>query len=124
MAAKRRIAQRYTEILEDVPGLTPMREARWAFSTFWMYSVLVEEEQYGIDSRALLRRLDRMSIQSRPLWQPLHQSPAHAGAQTMGGDGGDGDLSKGFEPALFGGAGRSANIYFAGASGMYTRLNQ
>lgn len=78
--AKRRIFAAYSEALSNCPGITPMREAEeWAFSVYWMYTVLVEENIYGIDSRALMARLTDASIQSRPLWQPLHCSPAHAG---------------------------------------------
>jgi dTDP-4-amino-4,6-dideoxygalactose transaminase len=33
-----------------------------------------------MDSRALLRYLGEQKIQARPLWQPMHQSAAHAGA--------------------------------------------
>lgn len=81
--AKRRIAQVYAEGLKDVPGITPMGEAHWAFSTFWLCTVLVDQEVYGVGSRELLRRLARAGIQSRPLWQPLHLSPAHTGTQAM-----------------------------------------
>ena len=74
---KRRIAARYTAALSGVPGLTPMREAVWASSVFWMFTVLIDAEKYGMDSRELLRALDAVGIQSRPLWQPLHRSLAH-----------------------------------------------
>ena len=78
IAAKRRIATIYTEALQDVPGITPMREAPWAYSIFWLYIVLVDEAKFDLDSRALLRKLDEAGIQTRPLWQPLHRSPAYA----------------------------------------------
>jgi perosamine synthetase len=78
--AKRRIAAAYGEALAAVPGVAPMREAAWARSAFWMYTVLVDEARYGISSRELLRELAAFNIQARPLWQPLHLSAAHAGA--------------------------------------------
>jgi perosamine synthetase len=77
LAAKRTIASRYAEALADVPGITPMPEARWATSAFWMYTVRVDPKAYGRDSRALLRALDQQRIQTRPLWQPIHLSKAH-----------------------------------------------
>lgn len=80
-AAKRAMAERYRDGLDGVPGLTPMREARWAKSTFWMYTVLVDAARYGMDSRALLAALAKEGVMTRPLWQPMHLSPAHAGAQ-------------------------------------------
>ena len=76
IAAKRRIATVYSKALEAVPGITPMREAPWAYSTFWLYTILVDRSAFGIDSRALLRRLEQGKIQTRPLWQPIHRSPA------------------------------------------------
>jgi perosamine synthetase len=77
VAAKRRIAARYTEALTEIPGIVPMTNASWAASTFWMYTVLVQEEEFGMDSRQLMRLLGAQQIQSRPLWQPIHRSPAH-----------------------------------------------
>lgn len=80
---KRRIAETYIESLCDVPGITPMREADWAFSVFWMFTILIEPAQFGMDSRALLRCFDANKIQTRPLWQPAHLSPAHRGMRAM-----------------------------------------
>ena len=77
---KRAIATRYTEALKKVVGLTPMGEAAEAFSTFWMYTILINEEEYGLSSRQLLEKLSARGIQTRPLWAPMHQNPAHAGS--------------------------------------------
>jgi len=76
--AKHRIAATYSEELESLPGLLPMRQAPWAGSVFWLFTVLVDETDYGMNSRDLLRKLDDVGIQSRPLWQPMHLSPAYA----------------------------------------------
>jgi perosamine synthetase len=78
VAAKRKIAAHYTDELENVPGIILMRNASWAASTFWMYTILVDEQKYGMDSRRLMRELSLQEIQCRPLWQPIHKSPAHA----------------------------------------------
>ena len=84
VAAKRRTAARYTEGLQNLPGIVPMRNAPWAASTFWMYTILVEEEKFGMDSRRLMRTLDSQQIQCRPLWQPIHRSPAHVSRDVVG----------------------------------------
>ena len=80
IARKRRIAAGYEEAFAKIPGLMPMREAKWAFSIFWMFTMLVDEKKYGINSRELRRRLAAQNIQTRPLWQPMHMSPAHGRA--------------------------------------------
>lgn len=77
ISAKRQIAKRYQDALASLPGITLPQEADFAFSTFWMYTVLVDEEKAGVGSRALMKQLDAKKIQTRPLWQPIHRSPAH-----------------------------------------------
>ncbi len=74
---KRQIANRYRESLGSLPGIRLPQEAEWAYSTFWMYTVLIDQEEAGINSRQMLKELDASKIQSRPLWQPIHLSPAH-----------------------------------------------
>jgi len=83
IAAKRRIADVYDAAFRDVPGLTLMPDASWASSVKWMYTILVDEDAYGMDSRALLKKLGEARIQTRPLWQPAHLSLAHADAFAM-----------------------------------------
>jgi perosamine synthetase len=85
IGAKRRIAAAYSQAFQGIPGITPMQEASWAFSVFWMFTILVDEGEYGINSRALMGHLQDQGIQTRPLWHPLHLNPAHAGCQVYGG---------------------------------------
>lgn len=80
--AKREIGARYSAAFRDIPGIVPMREAAWAESTFWMYTVLIKEQQCRFNSRDLLKALSAHKIQCRPLWQPIHQSLAHAQSRT------------------------------------------
>jgi len=76
--AKRQIAKRYQESLINLVGIRLPKEADWAFSTFWMYTVLVDEKEAPMNSRELLRGLAAAGIQTRPLWQPIHRSKAHS----------------------------------------------
>jgi perosamine synthetase len=82
---KRSIAERYREGLAGVQGISLMPEAPYAHAVYWLSTIIVDESEYGEDSRALLRRLVAARIQSRPLWQPLHRSPAYPDAQFYGG---------------------------------------
>jgi perosamine synthetase len=78
IAAKRRIAAMYSKGLQSVPGVATMREAPWAYSTFWLYTILINPLAFGMDSRSLLRLFEEEKIQTRPLWQPIHRSKAFA----------------------------------------------
>lgn len=77
VTAKRAIATRYCNLLSDLPGVQLPEEADWAFSTYWMYTVLIDEKSANMNSRDLLRELAAVGIQTRPLWQPIHRSQAH-----------------------------------------------
>ena len=77
LEAKRRIFARYDAAFARIPGLTPLAEATWAESAKWMYAVLVDEGRFGQSSRALLRYLAALGIETRPLWEPMHQSKPH-----------------------------------------------
>ena len=76
--SKRYIAATYSEALAEVPGIQPMRQAAWAQSVFWLFTVMVDKAAYGLDSRELMEKLAATEIQTRPLWQPIHLSPAYA----------------------------------------------
>jgi perosamine synthetase len=75
--AKQQIAKRYQESLAALPGIHLPEEADWASSTFWMYTILIDDKKSHINSRELLRELAVRKIQARPLWQPIHCSLAH-----------------------------------------------
>ena len=79
LAAKRLIADRYADSLQNIPGISLMKEAARARSSWWMYTVLVDPSGFGMTCRELLRLLNSKKIQTRPLWQPIHKSKAHEG---------------------------------------------
>jgi len=76
--AKRQIAKRYQESMTALAGVHLPEEADWAFSSFWMYTVLIDESVSPLDSRKLIQELADQKIQTRPLWQPIHRSRAHS----------------------------------------------
>ena len=57
IAIKRQIAARYQDAFENLPGITLMKEASWAFSSFWLPTVLVDAERFVMDRRALIYAL-------------------------------------------------------------------
>ena len=83
---KRSLAAEYAKAFADLPGVTMMPEASWARSSFWLNTVLIDEEEYGEDSRGVMRRLGHRGIQARPLWAPLHRCEALEGVQSIGGE--------------------------------------
>lgn len=80
---KRSIADTYSRALGDLPCISTMREASWAYSSFWLYTILIDKMKNVIDNRSLMRQLMESGIQTRPLWQPLNLSPAYTGVKAM-----------------------------------------
>jgi perosamine synthetase len=77
LARKRQIAQRYAANLKDEPGLTPSPEASWAKSSFWMFSLLVDEREFGCSRDELMARLREAGVDSRRFFYPMHTMPAY-----------------------------------------------
>lgn len=73
LAAKRDVAAAYQEVLGDIPGLSPMPVPGWIRPSWWLWSAIVP------NGRGLRAALTRVGIDSRSLWQPMHESPAHGG---------------------------------------------
>ena len=83
--SKRQIAQRYQKKLTGIPGIKLMPEASWAYSTYWLYTILIDEKVARYGSREILRKFQEKNIQTRPLWTPIHLSPAHKQSSCCGG---------------------------------------
>jgi perosamine synthetase len=83
--AKRRIARQYAEGLADLSGVTLVREPDHAFFTFWLSSIRVDPHRFGMTAREIMACLAPLGIQAIPLYQPLHLSKAHQGAEHEGG---------------------------------------
>lgn len=85
VGTKREIARCYEDAFEGLERLNPMPSASWAYHTRWFYPVVIEGEG-ETKHRELARHLEDAAIESRPIWQPMHSSPAHEGNQVLGGD--------------------------------------
>ena len=77
ISSKRAVATKYAGSLANLPGVTLQAEAPWAFSTFWLYTILLEAKVLGRTSRDVLDEYRAAGIETRPLWQPIHLSVAH-----------------------------------------------
>lgn len=83
LGAKDRLAKAYSQGLADVPGLTLPPRASWADPVCWLYSILVDEEQFGVGRDELMRLLREQSIDTRPIFIPAHQQPIYDTGQML-----------------------------------------
>jgi dTDP-4-amino-4,6-dideoxygalactose transaminase len=84
--ARRRLNERYRELLADVPGITFMPEAGYGTGNQWLTCVVVDPEAFGADRETIRLALEAQDIEARPVWKPMHLQPVYATAPMFGGE--------------------------------------
>lgn len=86
VAARRRIRDRYRELLDGVPGVSFMPEAAYGTSNAWLTCVTLDPDAFGADRETVRLALEAEDIEARPLWKPMHLQPIFASQRSFGGD--------------------------------------
>jgi len=86
VATRRRIRDRYRELLDGVPGITFMREAEYGTSNAWLTCIVLDPDAFGADRETVRLALEAEDIEARPLWKPMHLQPIFASHRTFGGE--------------------------------------
>ena len=86
VAARRRIRDRYRELLAEAPGISFMPEAEHGTSNAWLTCVVVDPDAFGADREAIRLALEAEDIEGRPLWKPMHLQPVFGSHEVYGGD--------------------------------------
>jgi perosamine synthetase len=73
----RRVGRQYTEILSKAEEFVTHPETEWARCVYWMYTLLIRGA--SPDARdAILQRLGREGIETRPMFPPISTLPPYA----------------------------------------------
>lgn len=83
IAARRRVFKRYEAALSEIPGLTLQPDAGWGRHTRWLTTVLVDASVFGVSREDIRLALEKLNIESRPFWKPVHLQPVYAAAQSV-----------------------------------------
>lgn len=73
--ARRRNAKLYNELLKDVKAITLPPEKEWAKNVYWMYSILINDDKFGVTAKELMKKLSEKGIETRSFFVPMHQQP-------------------------------------------------
>jgi len=78
----------YRELFADVPGVTIFGEPSGADGgdtrdNFWLTSILVDPATAGFTAGDMQAALSAQSIESRPLWKPMHLQPVYSSASAF-----------------------------------------
>jgi perosamine synthetase len=69
---RREHAKLYNEGLKDVGGITLPCEKDWALNSYWMYSILIEDN-FGMNRDQLAKHLKDADIDTRPFFTGMHR---------------------------------------------------
>ena len=88
---ERRVASRranfefYREALAGLDGIELMPEIAGGRSTRWLTCITVDAERFGATAEEMREAHERESIESRPVWKPMHMQPVFADCRSVGG---------------------------------------
>lgn len=86
-----RVAQRranyegYREALGQLPGVAFMPEPGYGRSSRWLTTLTIDEAAFGHSREEIRLELERLDIESRPVWKPMHLQPIFGGCEARGG---------------------------------------
>lgn len=78
---KRKNYEIYRKYIDQIDGLTLIGEPEYGFSNFWLYTLVIDKEKYGLSRDELMNKLLVNNIESRPLWLSNHLQKPYAGFQ-------------------------------------------
>jgi perosamine synthetase len=67
---KRKLADAYGRALEGLDGIQRMTEQPWAWSSYWLNTILIEPDRADVEHVAAALRAD--GVEARRVWPPLH----------------------------------------------------
>lgn len=82
---RREIAFRYKDALEEL-GFTLMPQAPYGLHTNWLSCFLMNESQFGMSQFDLIKYLDSLNVESRPVWKPMHTQKLYESYECIGGN--------------------------------------
>jgi dTDP-4-amino-4,6-dideoxygalactose transaminase len=86
VAVRRRLGDRYRELLDGVAGVSFMPEAPYGTTNAWLTCIVVAPELFGADREAVRLALEAEDIEARPLWKPMQLQPVFASCLSFGGE--------------------------------------
>lgn len=74
---------KYREFFASVPGIEIFGGADDQGDNFWLSSIVIDPDLAPVPAGKIRTRLDRLGIESRPLWKPMHLQPVFKDAPRL-----------------------------------------
>lgn len=85
VARKKEVSEYYKMKLSDLPGIEFMPVADYGEPNYWLTCLEIDPRTAGVSREYVRLALEAESIESRPLWKPMHAQPVFEGYKVYGG---------------------------------------
>jgi len=82
---RRLVNETYRRALSGLAGVSFMPLAAYGSSNYWLTCIVIDRDEFGAGPEDVRLALERLDIESRPTWKPLHLQPVFADAPVVGG---------------------------------------
>jgi pyridoxal phosphate-dependent aminotransferase EpsN len=79
--ARRALFVRYYEAFSETPGISFMPEPAWSRSNRWLTVITVDPQKTGVTNLDIMKALEAVNVESRPVWKPMHLQPVFGSAK-------------------------------------------
>ena len=77
--ARRENNRFYRRLLSDSDFISFQNEPEGHYSNYWLTTIIVEDNNYGVTSEKLRLLMELENIETRPFWKPMHLQPVFKG---------------------------------------------
>lgn len=85
IARRRAVFERYRAAFEGVEGIEMMPLGPGVETNHWFTCVVFDPDRYGATQENVRLALDRIDVEARPSWKPLHLQPLYKTNPALGG---------------------------------------
>jgi dTDP-4-amino-4,6-dideoxygalactose transaminase len=75
----------YRKALRNAGGIDFMPEAPYGRSNSWLTCITVDSAAFGASREDIRLHLEKLDVESRPVWKPMHLQPVFSGCRVRGG---------------------------------------
>jgi dTDP-4-amino-4,6-dideoxygalactose transaminase len=86
IARRQEINAFYREALADLPGIEFQPIADYGNSNYWLTCVTIDAERLGVTNEEIRLHLEKLNIESRHVWKPMHLQPVFDKCVCIGGE--------------------------------------
>ncbi|MCK2156170.1 DegT/DnrJ/EryC1/StrS family aminotransferase [Exiguobacterium sp. 17-1] len=79
--ARRNVFKKYKEELENIDGISFMPELNNSYSNRWLTTLIIDKDKTDVSQQEFINFLEKMNIETRPLWKPMHLQPLFKGTK-------------------------------------------